>query len=88
MIQTELGSARLRFSVLKPDVTAREEIERATIIEMQQANLGWLLRVQLPQEKAEKVIARARQRVSESSCGPCPLLLHGLTSPMQQYLWL
>lgn len=35
------------------------------------AEMGWILRIQLPQDKAEKVIARARQRVSESSCGLC-----------------
>jgi FdhD protein len=32
---------------------------------------GWIVRIQLPHEKAEKVYARARQRVSESSCGLC-----------------
>ena len=35
------------------------------------SELGWILRIQVPQENAEKVIARARQRVSESSCGLC-----------------
>jgi FdhD protein len=33
--------------------------------------LGWILRIQVPQENAAKVFARARQRVSESSCGLC-----------------
>jgi FdhD protein len=32
---------------------------------------GWIVRLQLPHEKAEKVYARARQRVSESNCGLC-----------------
>jgi FdhD protein len=32
---------------------------------------GWILRVQLPSGKVQKVIDRARQRVSESSCGLC-----------------
>jgi FdhD protein len=40
-------------------------------IDAHKAERGWIVRVQLPQEKAEKVIARARQRVSESSCGLC-----------------
>ncbi|MFM2410868.1 MAG: hypothetical protein RL481_1696 [Pseudomonadota bacterium] len=35
------------------------------------AEKGWIVRMQLPHEKAEKVYARARQRVSESSCGLC-----------------
>jgi FdhD protein len=40
-------------------------------IEIHKAELGWILRIQLPQENAGQVIARARQRVSESSCGLC-----------------
>jgi FdhD protein len=40
-------------------------------IDIHQAELGWILRIQLPPENAEKVFARARQRVSESSCGLC-----------------
>ncbi len=44
---------------------------QALAIDAHKAELGWILRIQLPQEKAKKVIARARQRVSESSCGLC-----------------
>ena len=40
-------------------------------VDVHQAELGWILRIQLPPENAEKVFARARQRVSESSCGLC-----------------
>ena len=40
-------------------------------IDSHEAEMGWILRIQLPQEKTEKVIARSRQRVSESSCGLC-----------------
>ncbi len=40
-------------------------------IDAHKTEMGWILRVQLPQQKLEKVIARARQRVSESSCGLC-----------------
>ncbi|GGZ11484.1 formate dehydrogenase accessory sulfurtransferase FdhD [Novosphingobium colocasiae] len=32
---------------------------------------GWIVRVGLPHERMEPVIARARSRVSESSCGLC-----------------
>lgn len=35
------------------------------------AATGWVLRIGLPQNRLDKVIARARQRVSESSCGLC-----------------
>jgi FdhD protein len=117
MMPPEQGSKRFRFSVLKPDSDAREDIERDIILEApiaieingigyavmmatpidlddfatgfclseslidhpkqilaidaHKAERGWIVRVQLPQDKAEKVIARARQRVSESSCGLC-----------------
>ena len=40
-------------------------------LDVHQSELGWILRIQLPQKNAEKVVARARQRVSESSCGLC-----------------
>ncbi len=40
-------------------------------IDCHKAEKGWIVRIQLPPEKAEKVYARARQRVSESSCGLC-----------------
>ena len=40
-------------------------------VDAHRAELGWILRIQLPSDNAEKVIARARQRVSESSCGLC-----------------
>ncbi len=113
----EQSSKRFRFSVLKPDTPAKEEIERAIIgeapiaiefngvgyavmmatpcdledfaigfslseqlidhpsqifaVDTHKAEMGWVLRIQLAQDKAEKVFARARQRVSESSCGLC-----------------
>lgn len=40
-------------------------------IDTHKTDLGWILRIQLPNENAETVFARARQRVSESSCGLC-----------------
>ncbi|RVQ69286.1 formate dehydrogenase accessory sulfurtransferase FdhD [Croceicoccus ponticola] len=35
------------------------------------ASGGWIVRIALPPEAMERVIARARTRVSESSCGLC-----------------
>ena len=117
MDHAEIGTKRFRFSVLKPEGSVNEDIERAIIVEApiaiefngigyavmmatpidlddfavgfalseklidhadqisaidaHEAPTGWILRIQLPPEKAEKIIARARQRVSESSCGLC-----------------
>jgi FdhD protein len=48
-----------------------ERADQILAIDVHKAALGWIVRIQLPQENAEKVIARARQRVSESSCGLC-----------------
>ena len=48
-----------------------EHASQILSIDAHKAELGWILRIQLPPENAEKVIARARQRVSESSCGLC-----------------
>lgn len=48
-----------------------EHASQIQAVDAHRAELGWILRIQLPPENAEKVIARARQRVSESSCGLC-----------------
>ncbi len=48
-----------------------ERAEQILAVDTHKADLGWILRIQLPPENAEKVFARARQRVSESSCGLC-----------------
>ena len=45
--------------------------EQISAIDIHQTELGWILRIQIPPENAEKVISRAHQRVSESSCGLC-----------------
>ncbi|HWI85490.1 MAG TPA: formate dehydrogenase accessory sulfurtransferase FdhD, partial [Sphingomonas sp.] len=42
-------------------------------IDVHQAEVGWIVRAILPSSQNERVIARARQRVSESSCGLCGL---------------
>jgi FdhD protein len=46
------------------DVLSVDAIEQAA---------GWILRIQLAPDRLDAVIARARQRVSESSCGLCGL---------------
>ncbi|MEQ1547232.1 MAG: formate dehydrogenase accessory sulfurtransferase FdhD [Chakrabartia sp.] len=48
-----------------------DHADQICAIDAHEAATGWILRIQLPPEKAEKIIARARQRVSESSCGLC-----------------
>ena len=48
-----------------------DNIDQIHAIDTHQTEMGWIVRIQLPPEKAEKVFARARQRVSESSCGLC-----------------
>lgn len=47
------------------------KVGQISAIDIHQTELGWILRIQIPPENAEKVIARAHQRVSESSCGLC-----------------
>jgi FdhD protein len=47
------------------------DAQQISAIDYHKAELGWILRIQIPPENAEKVIARAHQRVSESSCGLC-----------------
>jgi FdhD protein len=64
----DLEDYAVGFSLSERLIARADEI---LAIDMHQAELGWILRIQLPQENAEKVIARARQRVSESSCGLC-----------------
>jgi FdhD protein len=52
-------------------------------IEAHETARGVILRIQLPPEKAGPVIERARQRVSESSCGLCGLEnLEQVTRPL------
>lgn len=56
------------FSLSEGLISKAEQISAVTV---HQAELGWILRIQIPPENTEKVIARAHQRVSESSCGLC-----------------
>ena len=64
----DLEDYAVGFSLSEGLITRASEI---LAIDTHQAELGWILRIQLPQNNGEKVVARARQRVSESSCGLC-----------------
>ena len=64
----DLEDYAVGFSLSERLITGADEIPA---IDIHKTELGWILRIQLPQKNTEKVIARARQRVSESSCGLC-----------------
>ncbi len=48
-----------------------KDAKRIEAIDTHEADGGWVVRVRLPQDAMEPVIERARNRVSESSCGLC-----------------
>lgn len=64
----DLDDFAVGFSLSEQLIDGADEIAS---IAVHRADKGWIVRVQLPPAKAEKVYARARQRVSESSCGLC-----------------
>jgi FdhD protein len=64
----DLEDYAVGFSLSEGLITQPNDI---LAIDAHKAELGWILRIQVPQENAEKVVTRARQRVSESSCGLC-----------------
>ena len=64
----DLEDYAVGFSLSEGLIARADEI---LALDIHKAKLGWILRIQVPQENAGKVIARARQRVSESSCGLC-----------------
>jgi FdhD protein len=64
----DLRDYAVGFSLSEGLITLPSDI---LAIDTHQSELGWILRIQVPQKNAEKVVARARQRVSESSCGLC-----------------
>ena len=64
----DLEDYAVGFSLSEGLITRPDDI---LALDVHQAELGWILRIQVPQKNAEKVVARARQRVSESSCGLC-----------------
>ena len=65
---TDLDDFAVGFSLSERLIECADQI---LAIDVHESELGWILRIQLPQENAERVFARARQRVSESSCGLC-----------------
>ena len=64
----DLEDYAIGFSMSEGLISRADEI---LAVDAHKADLGWILRIQVPQKNAEKVFARARQRVSESSCGLC-----------------
>ncbi|MGL4543034.1 MAG: formate dehydrogenase accessory sulfurtransferase FdhD [Polymorphobacter sp.] len=62
-----------------------DRVDQILAIDIHETELGWILRIQLPLENAETVNARARQRVSESSCGLCGMdNLEAVMRPLPQ----
>ena len=64
----DLEDYAVGFSLSEGLITHPDDI---LALDTHHSELGWILRIQVPQKNAEKVVARARQRVSESSCGLC-----------------
>lgn len=64
----DLEDFAIGFTLSEQLVDSADDIEA---IDTHRAEKGWIVRIQLPADGAEKVYARARQRVSESSCGLC-----------------
>jgi FdhD protein len=64
----DLADFAIGFSLSEQLIDNAAEIQA---FDCHRTEKGWIVRIQLPPEKAEKVYARARQRVSESSCGLC-----------------
>jgi FdhD protein len=64
----DLEDFAIGFSLSEQLIDSAAEI---AAIDCHRAEKGWIMRIQLPPDRAEKVYARARQRVSESSCGLC-----------------
>ena len=64
----DLNDFAIGFSLSEELIDRSDQI---LSIDAHEAELGWILRIQVPPENAEKVFARARQRVSESNCGLC-----------------
>ncbi len=46
-------------------------VDQILSIDVHEAELGWIVRVQLSPELSERLVSRVRKRVSESSCGLC-----------------
>jgi FdhD protein len=69
---TDLEAYVTGLSLSEGLVRSAAEIEAIDIHEVAHGTgAGWIVRVTLPADRMEAVIARARTRVSESSCGLC-----------------
>ena len=65
---TDLQDYALGFSLSEQLINDAAEL---LAVDIHQASPGWIVRVQLSPDRIGKVIDRARQRVSEGSCGLC-----------------
>lgn len=64
----DLNDYAIGFSLSEGLIESPDQI---LALDIHKTELGWIVRIQLPNASAEKVVERARQRVSESSCGLC-----------------
>lgn len=67
---TDLNDFAVGFSLSEHLISAASDVLAVDAIEQAE---GWILRIQLAADRLEPVIERARQRLSESSCGLCGL---------------
>jgi FdhD protein len=67
---TDLDDYAIGFSLSEGLI---ESVSDVLSIEAIEQGAGWLLRIQLGSDRLAPVIERARQRVTESSCGLCGL---------------
>ncbi len=65
---TDLQNYILGFSLSERLIDTAAEL---VAVDIHQAGQGWIVRAQLPPDRMTRVIDRARQRVSEGSCGLC-----------------
>lgn len=65
---TDLKDYALGFALSEGLVATPDQIER---IDVHPVEGGWALRIWVPPDRKAKALERARQRVSESSCGLC-----------------
>ena len=67
---SDLDDFAVGFSLSEHLVATAGDILSIDAIEQEH---GWVLRVQIADDRMDRVVARARQRLSESSCGLCGL---------------
>jgi FdhD protein len=66
---SDLDDYALGFALSEGLIESIEEVLDLTVHELESG--GWVVRLNLPPAGAEKAMARARVRVTESSCGLC-----------------